>query len=217
MVAYHVMSVERKEHTMNRKSRTRIPMPIVSAIAMALALFIGCSSDQSPVSSTAADGYNPNAPWNPPPGYEIVPGRPVPTLNEDYWESENGYETNPSQFSNISSVSVGRNGGTVTLGNHRYVIPAGALSRNTTMTMAYASLGAVAVDCGPSPLTFAVPVTLTLSYAGTSYEEDGMDPSELRIWYVAPDGSMELIGGSVNESARTVSAPVDHFSRYILG
>jgi hypothetical protein len=67
-------------------------------------------------------------------------------------------------------------------------------------------------------LSFDEPVILTLSFEGTQYSSDLSDPSDLRIFYVDEDGEThEVEGCEVNTRDNTVSAPVLHFSRYILG
>ncbi len=189
----------------------RIAVIFCSALT-AFLILVGCSSD----SSSPLDPVSEASMFNPERGFQIESGREIPFLNDNYWESQGGSQTNPFLFGLVSRF-IGVLGGTVQCGNHSYSIPAGALSGMTRMTMAYASLNTVAVDCGPSPLSFLLPVTLTLSYAGTQYDDPRADPSQLRIWYMSPDGEFIPLNSTVNTNTRTVTAPVTHFSRYILG
>jgi hypothetical protein len=188
--------------------RNLIPLVIVLFSVM----LAGCSDDGSPTMSSGDQGEL----FNPERGFEIEPGREIPFLNDNYWESQNGPQTNPFLFGLVSRL-IGILGGTVECGHHSYTVPAGALLRLTRMTMAYASRNTVAVDCGPSPLNFLLPVTLRLSYEGTQYDEIGAHPENLRIWYMRDDGTFEAVESAVNLGTKIVSAPVTHFSRYIIG
>ena len=180
---------------------------------------VGCSLLDAPTSSNDVEtSANPEL-WTPQPGDEIIPGREVPMLNEDYWETYYGQSVNPLRLPRIV-LPIGEDGGTVTLGLHGYTIPAGAVDVPTPFILTYASMNAVAVDCGPSPFSFDAPVTVTLSFAGTQYEdweENGLDPAALQVIYMASDGTETPLESTVDLEAQTVSAQVDHFSRYILG
>ncbi len=186
---------------------------VVAALGSLLLLLAGCS-DSPTASQSPADA--PREMWNPGPGAEVIPGREVPMLRDGYWEEVFGSEINPNRRAYNSFTPINELGGTVTLGYHSYVIPAGAVDEPRTFTLSYASLSAVAVDCGPSPYYFNLPVLLTLSYRGTQYEEDGMDPSDLRIYYVSPDGTYEELESTLDTESRCIRAYVDHFSRYVI-
>jgi len=195
-------------------------------LALGLSAFLigGCSLLDSPTASTSADPGQDL--WNPSAGDEIVSGRDVPILDDNYWEMESGTTINPAMNPRLAGVTPvlapidGANGGTVTLGRHHFTVPAGAVDGVVTFTLAYASVTGVGVDCGPSPISFDEPVMLTLSYYGTQYANsiEGLDPSALRIFYAHEDGTLEEVEGCVVDlRALTVTAPVTHFSRYILG
>ena len=172
----------------------------------------GCSEFSAPTASQNATDSQPDL-WNPQPGDQIVSGREVPLLEEGYWESLFGPQVNPAQ-SGASSV-IGPEGGVLYLGFHQLIIPPGAVSEDTRFRMNFASNSGVAVDCNPSPFTFNVPVTLVLSFAGTQYEN--ADIFNLQIFYMPEDGDLVPVPSVTDDEANTVTAELDHFSRYILG
>lgn len=191
-----------------------------AALSLSLAviafLAVGCSLTDSP---TAANNEDKAANlWNPAPGENIVDDWTPVFVDDTYWEDLYGVHANPFMVPLIdpAPVRVGPEGGTVTCGRHKFTVPAGALDEPTEFTMSIASLNAVGVDCGPS-MTFSTPVMLTLSYARTEYDQERGDIPELAIFYMAPDGTAEMLESIVNPGLLTVTARVDHFSRYILG
>ncbi|MCB9365672.1 MAG: hypothetical protein H6506_04825 [Calditrichaeota bacterium] len=204
------------------------PSSLLAGLMLVTAMLVGCSAITSP---TASDGSEPvSTLWTPEPGDEVVPGRPIPMIQDDsYWETP-GNQVNPwrNPFAATPVLINGLVGGTVTCLYHSYDVPAGAVQGIISFTMVLASRNAVAVDCGPSPLDFAdgAPVRLHLSYANTQYDPDwcatrGIEPldaSELDVWYMAPDGSLERqdVGRHFDPGSKTISVNVDHFSRYIL-
>jgi hypothetical protein len=60
---------------------------------------------------------------------------------------------------------------------------------------------------------FNVPVELSLSYAKAT---NVADPSRLRIMRVNPDGRHEILPSVVDTVNMTVTAELDHFSRYCM-
>jgi len=192
-------------------------------LAVIVLMIVGCGRFDAPTASeTTNDTYSEL--WNPVPGEQVVPGRDVPILKEGYWRTQYGEAINPFGLPTASAV-IGPAGGVLRLGRHSLMVPPGAVDHNIAFTMRYASWTGVGVDCTPSPFTFNVPVTLTLSYWGTTYEPieedgDGGDPppppTDLEVIYLAPDGSFDEQPSSVDATALTVSAQLDHFSRYII-
>jgi hypothetical protein len=179
------------------------------ALAAIIALFaIGCS-DSGP---TAVQSTSTNDLWNPGPGDQIVNGRDVPLVNANYWETLDGLQVNPAD--NAAAARIGIEGGSIQLGLHSLIVPPGAVSEPTLFRLSYASRSGIALDCAPSPLSFNVPVSLTLSYVGTQYE--GLSGVELQVIFMADDDSFEVLPSVVNEAMNTVTAEVSHFSRYIL-
>ena len=115
-----------------------------------------------------------------------------------------------------SEQTVGPAGGTVAVGPHRLVIPAGALSAPLLITAEAPSDSVNSVRLLPHGLTFAAgtPARLTLSYANCSLLGQLLPK---RIVYTTD--LLEILEwlGSLDEPlARRVSTRLDHFSRYAV-
>lgn len=133
----------------------------------------------------------------------------------------------PSDIEDLTvSGLIGVDGGSISLAGHQLTVPAGAVDAPTVFTMTLPSSGYVEVDLKAVQVTalgetvvekFAQPVTLTLTYAWAS---NVTDPSALRILYMTDgthDGGHELVADqSVDETGKTVSARLDHFSAYCM-
>ena len=107
---------------------------------------------------------------------------------------------------------VGPEGGTILVGTHRLVIPAGALTGTHTIRAEQMSARVNSVRFSPEGLSFAVPARLTLSYANCS-------PLLLLKRVVYTDELLrilELIPSLDNVLARTVTGEIRHFSRYAV-
>ena len=69
-------------------------------------------------------------------------------------------------------------------------------------------------EFGPSPVTFAAPVTLTLSYPAVL--PAGVQPRHLRLCKLDGLRCVAIWSSTVDPAARTVSAPIDGFSAYAI-
>lgn len=111
-----------------------------------------------------------------------------------------------------TTMNVGPLGGTIKAGNHRLVIPAGALSQTVSITMTAPSERAAVVKFEPHGLTFnaVAKPTLTLSLTGCN-----APPSYAGIKYLTPDNVLlEALKSQLNSGS--VTARLDHFSRYAV-
>lgn len=193
--------------------------PVLSAVKVLIAplmlmlVVIGCGNFDAPTASQPTVSENPDF-WNPAPGDQID-GHEIPLVREGYWESLYGPQINP-WWDAQASATIGRNGGTLRVGPHTLVVPRGALSSEVTIRVRIASLTGIAVDCTPSPFRFNCPVQLTLSYAGTQYENADAPPP-LTVFFMEDGGGLERFPSVVDHVAKTVTAQTDHFSRYIIG
>ena len=190
----------------------------MSALVLVALLATGCSRFDAPTASAPVESDI--GLWAPNPGDQVIPGHDVPILSEDYWESVGGKGSSAvdggSSLPPPVTMRIGPQGGVLMLGYHRLIVPRGAVNGFVTISMSFASVNAVAVDCNPSPFIFNVPITLVLSYRDTQYEgEDGTPP--LSVVYMAADGSLNPLSSVVDPINLTVSAATDHFSRYIIG
>jgi hypothetical protein len=110
------------------------------------------------------------------------------------------------------SQTIGSAGGTILVGTHRLMIPAGALSSTVRITAEQVTGRVNSVRLRPDGLKFAKPATLTMSYGNCS-------PLVLlkRVVYTNELlGILELLPSLDDLRTKSVSAPIRHFSRYAV-
>jgi hypothetical protein len=115
------------------------------------------------------------------------------------------------QYVAVTKV-VGPAGGTIVVGTHRLVIPAGALARDYTIRAEQVPNRVNSVRFSPEGLKFARPAKLTLSYSNCS-------PLLLLKRVVYTDELLrilELIPSLDNLRTKTVTGDIRHFSRYAV-
>jgi hypothetical protein len=112
---------------------------------------------------------------------------------------------------------VGNIGGTLINGRFRVDVPAGAIDGNATISISTSAQSPECqLDITPADRNhFAVPVKLTIDCSSVS-------PTVLRnyvvLWWNPATSAWEAVPGStVDLNKRTVSAPLQHFSRYSVG
>ncbi len=114
-----------------------------------------------------------------------------------------------------STQTIGPLGGTISAGPHTLVIPPGALSAPTTITMtAPSGLGVNAVKFAPEGLRFATPASLTMSYSNCSLLGNLLPK---RIAYT--DDNLNIISYLLsldNILSKSVTGKVNHFSDYVI-
>jgi hypothetical protein len=126
------------------------------------------------------------------------------------------------------ALLLGSDGGVLALLNHVLTVPAGAVDEPTLFSMTVLQDGYVEVELTATPksllrrlffwrrveeVRFEKPVELTLSYANAT---NVTDPSRLKIMRVNPDGRHEILPSTVDPETKTVTADLDHFSRYCM-
>jgi len=112
--------------------------------------------------------------------------------------------------------TVGPEGGTIAVGPHTLVVPAGALNQETVITATVPSDSVNSVILGPQGLTFAPgkPARLTLSYANCSLVSRVLPK---RIAYTTDELEILQLLPSLDDLLHLrVSAPLQHFSRYAV-
>jgi hypothetical protein len=113
-----------------------------------------------------------------------------------------------------AQATIGAGGGTITVGPHQLVVPAGALAADVTIT-AYAPSGSVnRVEFQPHGLVFTRPASLTMSYANCDLLGSLLPK---RIAYI--DGNLTILEYllSVDDLLRRkVTGRVEHFSDYAI-
>jgi hypothetical protein len=173
-------------------------------LAAVLAAGVSCTSD---------DSLGPSAPAGPStmtevqgPQSELLLGGILNTLQNLHLLS-----CSPQAYASTTQV-VGVNGGTISVGTHKLVIPAGALSRNYTIRAEQVTHRVNSVRFSPEGLQFAKPGKLTLSYSNCS-------PLLLLKRVVYTDELLrilELIPSLDNLRTKTVTGDIRHFSRYAV-
>ena len=113
---------------------------------------------------------------------------------------------------------VGSLGGSLTNGRWRVDVPAGAVDGDATISIGVQGAGASACQLEIAPVSlnhFSTPVTLTVDCSNvpaatlSTYTIFWFDPSAGR-W-------VPVAGSKVDLNAKTVSAPLQHFSQYSVG
>jgi hypothetical protein len=91
----------------------------------------------------------------------------------------------------------------------------GDLNDDRLISFGWDSQGYV-TELGPHGLVFNHPVELDLSYKDADLT--GVDEDNLKIWYYNEgNDNWELIGGTVDKTAKRVEGTILHFSRYAIG
>lgn len=117
----------------------------------------------------------------------------------------------PDQDNEIVFGSVTRK-----LGLSSLFIPAGALSEATEIIIVMKVKGNRQIFLYPDGTQFAEgkEALLTISWEGTRYEGDG---SDLSVFYHVPDWGWDTLPSTPDAEAHTVTASLEHFSRYAIG
>ncbi len=121
------------------------------------------------------------------------------------------------------SKVIGISGGEIELGHAKLVIPRGALSGDTVITMGYVSnypgherlIPGSVMQIGPEGTQFAIPATLFLGYNELDLPE-GVFEANLRKGTVSGNNWTVLYGSSVNPDENFVSTQIDHLSVFGL-
>jgi hypothetical protein len=112
----------------------------------------------------------------------------------------------------VTKKTIGYDGGTIVVGSHSLVIPKGALRSTTTITAEQISGKTNSLRFSPEGLRFEKPAALTMTYKTCLLvlvsKQIVYTDEKLRILEVLR--SLDLF------SNRTVTAPIDHFSRYAV-
>ncbi|HKH82055.1 MAG TPA: hypothetical protein VKA25_00075 [Gemmatimonadales bacterium] len=117
-----------------------------------------------------------------------------------------------SQPYEVTRKTIGYEGGTIQVGSHSLVIPRGALQRQTTITAEQMPGRTNSVRFSPEGLQFERSAGLVMNYRNCLvvllkkkivYTDEKLNVLEVLR-------SLDLFG------AKTVTAPIDHFSRYAI-
>jgi len=106
-------------------------------------------------------------------------------------------------------------GGTLYFGEFKFYIPPGSLVNDTIIGITMTSDKYIQMDFSPDGTQFNPPATMTVTYATANLQN--IQPSKLSIsWFNTATNKWINIGGTVDQSKLSVSAPVSHFTEYTL-
>ena len=125
----------------------------------------------------------------------------------------------PLNTPSSASATLGPLGGTLTLGGHRVVVPAGALLGPTHIQVTEPASQYVELSVQANGLPhfeFELPVVVTLSYERCTRSD--LDKVPLGAWYIdeLTKALLEDMGGVDDKAARTVTFSTLHFSGYAI-
>jgi hypothetical protein len=111
-----------------------------------------------------------------------------------------------------ATATVGREGGTIRVGKSTLVVPPGALLSQVTIKAEQMPGAANSIRFSPAGLKFARPARLTMSYDNCLLAL----PAKRIVYTTEGLRVLELLQTLDLRLSRTVSAPIDHFSRYAI-
>lgn len=162
-------------------------------------------------------------------GATVAPGLPATARNlpmgkrTDPEGSIGGVDTlppSPAWYTVASRTMVPLLGGTVSGSRYRVIVPPLALGNATTISVREHSPDLIDFELLPHGTQFLLPVTVEVSYAGTSLDPahpdyDGGLP--ILLWLNPATGRWELVVGVDNPLTKKYTVLLTHFSRYAMG
>ncbi|MHB8578418.1 MAG: hypothetical protein ACYDA4_00945 [Ignavibacteriaceae bacterium] len=142
----------------------------------------------------------------------MLPSNISETIQSNYFVSQviNG---NNGGSIELHDVYLGKNGNVTFDG--KLSVPAGAFSGSKNINMQIGNFAGI--DFSPS-MVFNIPLSLTLKITGLDLQ--GVDPNSLNFYYLAPDGSTQLVQSDSiivdvqSGTLEVINARLPHFSRY---
>ena len=189
----------------------------ISAFAAGLALLAACSSEptSAPESHTVHSNGAPSA--------DLLGGL-TGTLSSTLTLVTGVQRTAALPAAITVTQTIGVAGGTLSIpaAGVTVMVPQGAVSAPTVMTMTARAGTLIAYDFAPHGIIFAKPLVFTQKLNGTNVSV--LDTSLLQLGYYADPSQLtnagglvsELIGGSVNLLSWTFTSSIPHFSGYVM-
>jgi hypothetical protein len=112
----------------------------------------------------------------------------------------------------VTYQTVGSQGGTIKIGKHFLVIPRGALRSNVRIKAEQMSGSTNSVRFSPEGLQFQKPAVLALNYQNCQ----NVAVPKAVVYTTEQLKVLEILKSLDLLQARTISAPIDHFSRYAV-
>jgi len=111
-----------------------------------------------------------------------------------------------------ASAAIGPDGGTIRVGKNTLVVPRGALSQRVTIKAEQVSGKTNTIRFSPEGLKFSRPATLTMSYDNCLV----ILPTKRIVYTDEALRVLQILRSLDLRLTKTVSAPIDHFSRYAI-
>jgi hypothetical protein len=108
--------------------------------------------------------------------------------------------------------TVGSQGGTIRIGKHALVIPKGALRKNVRIRAEQMQGPTNSVRFSPEGLQFQKPATLLLNYQNC----ENVETPKAVVYTTEEFKILEVLRSLDLLNKQTVTAPIDHFSRYAV-
>jgi hypothetical protein len=183
----------------------------ISAVGLVLLLTVGVSCTSSDTAPTEAPAIaSSDSASQSSPGFGLIGDLtgavvgPLGNVTDLLTCSAQPYES--------TTETIGPKGGVISVGSHSLVIPKGALSSDVTITAEQMSGKTNSVRFNPEGLQFQKPAVLTMSYRNCVVvllqKKIVFTTEKLKILEVL--SSLDLF------KSKTVTAPIDHFSRYAV-
>lgn len=198
----------------------RAPLRRISLVVASLALFSACSSE--PISAPPVRNAAPTAASSADLLGGLV-GGVVGLLNNLVFVPVL-QRTSPLAADITVSQMIGSAGGTLSISSAgvTVVVPSGALSSPTLITMTARKGSLVAYDFAPHGITFAKPLVFTQRLEGTNASL--LNAGSIQLGYYADPSQLgllgglvsELLGGNVNLLTWTYTGNIKHFSGYVM-
>ena len=118
----------------------------------------------------------------------------------------------PALVESNSAVVTAAQGGAVTCGHVTLVVPAGALSEDTEISIEIENPSILVADFGPEGLEFNTPVVMRWNLAGTSAE--GGAQSTESLYFHETTQLWEEIDMLSPPDSNTTETEIEHFSKY---
>jgi hypothetical protein len=190
----------------------------ISLLAAGIALFSACSSE--PISAPQATQIAAPAAA---PSADLLGG--VVGIVKKLIVMPGLQRTTPLAANITVTKTIGTAGGTLSIpaAGVTVVVPAGALSSNTVITMTARKGYLVAYDFAPHGIVFAKPLVFSQKLTGTNASL--LSVPFLQLGYYTDPGLLtavggivsELLGGTVNLLSWTYTGNIKHFSGYMIG
>ena len=116
----------------------------------------------------------------------------------------------------VTTALIGPAGGVITHGDHRVVIPAGALDQTIEISFSVPESDTLMFDLSPHGTQFNVPISLIFEYDSANL--DGVDVSHLQLvgYYNSASSVWEPMPTTVDAVNDVIIGQTTHFSRYAI-